>query len=155
MGQRKIIRSNPRQEGYNDNSNSPATKADIQEMMEGYSNVVRAEAKAGTLEAINEHKKECKDDNDGRYVQKDSCQKRREDCTSHVYDKIDKRVCADGHNCPPKDEEEEDPTINISISAKAFDHLKNNKLAYGLGGTATLEMIALIWFTLKDYIHFG
>ena len=151
------MRSRPRNEGYNDISNSPATKADIQEMMDGYSKVVRAEAKAGTLEAIQEHKKECKNDNDGRYVQKDTCQKRREVCTTHVYDKIDKRVCADGHNCPPKKDEEEpeDPSINISISAKAFDHLKNNKLAYGLGGTATLETIALIWFTLKDYIHFG
>ena len=133
MVQRKIIRSQPRQEGYNDSSSSAITKADFKEVMDGFKDVVRAEAKAGTLEAIQEHKKECKDDNDGRYVQKDSCQKRREICKTQVYDKLDKRVCADGHNCPPKDEEEEDPTINISISAKAFDHFAKNKLIYGVG----------------------
>jgi hypothetical protein len=134
LGKRKILRSEPRQEGYNDISDTPVTKADLADVMSGFAEVVRAEAKAGTLEAINEHKKECKDDNDGRYVQKDSCQKRREDCTAHVYDKIDKRVCADGHNCPPeKEDEEEDPSINISITTKAFDHFTKNKLTYGVG----------------------
>lgn len=67
MGARNKVRT----EGYNDDSFTPITKRDFQETMGGFAQVVRAEARAGTLEAINEHKKECKDDNDGRYVQKD------------------------------------------------------------------------------------
>ena len=154
MGQRKIIRSNPRQEGYNDISDTPVTKMDLADVMSGFSSVVRAEARAGTLEAINEHKKECKNDNDGRYVQKDTCQKRREICKGQVYDKIDK--CTDGKHCPTtKEDEPEDPTINISITAKAFDHFRNNKLSYGLGGVSLVELIGLIIMILKDYIHFG
>lgn len=146
-------RNKPRREGYNDYTSTPLVKADLDSALEGFGEVVRANARAGTLEAINEHKKECKNDNDGRYVQKDTCQKRREICKTNIDRKIDNK-CTDGHHCPG-DEMEEDPAINISITAKAFNHFKKYKLTYGLGSVSLLELIGLVVMLIRDYIHIG
>ena len=134
------------------------TKKELDKSLESFGRIVKSESKAGTMEAIQDHEKNCHDRNKEFFVTEEQCADRRSDCKKGVYKKIDTVMVSHLNNTRKNSRKnikknsavEEDPTIKITFS----NHLKNNKATYGIGGVAVAEGIVLIIGLILKYWPF-
>ena len=112
----------------------PMTKGDFDSSMKSFGALVKAESKAGTIEAIGEHEEKCHERNKELFVTEKDCAVRRETCKKGVYKSIDYR------NKNKSIQEEEDKSGYVKV--KFPEHVKSHKATYGVGLFALIELIA-------------
>jgi hypothetical protein len=111
------------------------TKQDLDNSMKQFGELVKAQSKAGTLEAINTHEKECHEKNKELFVTEKVCAERRSECRKGVYKRMNSISNGKPKQSDPSDAEDE-PSIKITFG----NHIKQHKATY------TVSLIAIAEF---------
>ena len=122
----------------------PLTKQDFKYEMTSFGELVKAQSKAGTIEAIQDHEEKCHNRNMETFVPAKECSQHR----SQIYEKIEKQHTNTIHN---NRNNPDNGNGSGYVKVKFPDHVKQHKAAYGAGVIALIEFIIAIVYLIMSY----